>query len=212
MSSGTNLFLIVSLLIAGLMVLVAAGTFAYGKLLDKTLAGKQAELAAAQQKVDENTVEEFVRLRDRLSSGKDLLNNHIVLSQFFDDLEGMTLQSVRFNSMKLAVAGDRSAKIEMQGTAKNFNALAAQSNAFAGDKRIKRAIFSGITLKDGLVTFTLTADIDPKLVVENVNRPAPAPTGDASATVPASQPFGTTTPSASGASATTSKSKQPATP
>lgn len=168
MSSGSNVFLIASLVFAGVIVAISVGVFAYNKLLQHTLESKQAELAKAQASVNEDTVEEFVRLRDRLSSGKDLLNNHVELSQFFTALETLTLQNVGFTSMKLAVAGDKSAKIEMNGTARNFNALAAQSNAFAGEKRIKRAIFSGISLNDQKqVKFTLTADIDPRMIVAN---------------------------------------------
>lgn len=168
MSSGSNVFLIASLIFAGLIVAIAVGVFAYNKLLQHTLAAKQAKLSTAQASVNEDTVEEFVRLRDRLSNGKDLLNNHVELSQFFTSLESLTLQNVGFTSMKLSIAGDKSAKLQMDGTARNFNALAAQSNAFAGEKRIKRAIFSGITLNEQKqVEFTLTADIDPRLITAN---------------------------------------------
>ena len=149
------------------MIAVAAGVFAYNRFLLHTLAAKQAQLTTAQSQVDENTVEEFIRLRDRLSSGKDLLDNHVVLSQFFDTLESLTLQNVQFTDLKLSVAGDHTATIEMTGTAKNFNALAAQSNAFAANKLIKRAIFSDITLTDSkAVSFKLTADVDSKLIVQ----------------------------------------------
>lgn len=166
MREGNNLFLIVSLILAGVVALVAAGVFAYDQYLIHTLASKQAQLAAAQGSVDDNTIEEFIRLRDRLSNGEDLLTNHIQLSQFFDVLGNLTLQNVRFNSLKLVVAGDHTATIDVTGTAKTFNALAAQSNAFATEKRIKRAIFSGITVDSSkLVAFRLTADIDPRLII-----------------------------------------------
>lgn len=188
--SGTNLFLVVSLCIAGLMLVIAVGTFGYSKLLERKLVGKQADLAAAQAKINENTIDEFVRLRDRLTTGKELLNNHIVLSQFFDSLEKLTLQNVTFEDLKLTVANDRSAKLEMQGSARSFNALAAQSNALAGEKLIKRAIISGITIKDGLVTFKLTADIDPKLLVEGSGVAARGTQSTTPATAP---PAATTT-------------------
>ncbi|MDB5190214.1 MAG: putative pilN [Parcubacteria group bacterium] len=166
MRGSNNIFLIVSVVILGIVVLMAVGVFAYDKYLTNSLQTKADQLATAQKRVDQNTIEEFVRLRDRLNTGTDLLTNHIVLSQFLDTLESLTLQNVRFNSMKLAVAGDHTAKIDILGTAKTFNALAAQSNAFAGEKLIKRAIFANITLSQSkLVTFRLTADIDPRLVV-----------------------------------------------
>ena len=198
-SSGTNLFLIASLIIAGLVIAVAVGVFAYNKFLLHTLASKQAELTTAQSQVDENTVEDFIRLRDRLANGKDLLDNHVVLSQFFDALESLTLQNVQFTDMKLSVAGDHTATLEMTGTAKNFNALAAQSNAFAADKRIKRAIFSDITITDSkLVSFKLSADVDSELITQGATVSAPATTSDSS--VPAT--VTSTTTSSAGTSTT----------
>lgn len=143
----------------------AAGSFAYQKYLTYQLEQKMELLSEAQAGVSEEQVEDFVRLRDRLSSGNALLSNQIVLSRFFDTLEDLTLQNVRFNSMELAVAGDGSANLEVEGTARNFNTLAAQSNAFAGERGIRRAIFSSIALTDTRqVTFRLTADIDARLV------------------------------------------------
>lgn len=192
MQSGTNLFLVVSLIIAGVVVALAAGTFLYNRFLLQTLASKQTQLSQAQGQVDENTIEDFVRLRDRLSTSKGLLTNHVVLSQFFDTLEALTLQGVRFDDMKLTVAGDKSAKLEMSGTAKSFNSLAAQSNALAGEKRIKRAIFSDITVTAGkLVSFKMTADVDSKLVVEG-NAPLHSNTAPA-ATAPVKSTVATTT-------------------
>ncbi len=200
MSSGTNLFLFVSLAIALVAVVMAVGTFLYNKYLTSTLASKQTQLATAQSQVDEDQVEEFIRLRDRLSNGQDLLANHVELSQFFDALEALTLQNVRFDSLKLTVANDRTAQLVMTGTAKNFNALAAQSNLFAGDKRIKRAIFSDITLgEDRLVSFSLTADVDSELVVEGSEADNVLPPVTDTQPPAAEQPVaGTSTASSSG--------------
>jgi hypothetical protein len=74
----------------------------------------------------------------------------------------------------------------MAGVAKNFNALAAQSTAFANDKRFKRAIFSGFVLdqKDGTVKFEVKADVESSLVTETA----------ASVAAPPVQPVGTSTP------------------
>lgn len=205
MHSGNNVFLVASLLLAVVMCVIAGGVFAYDKFLTHTLATKEALLADAQAKVDQNTIEDFVRLRNRLSSSKDLLNSHIKISQFFDDLESVTLQNVRFSSMKLSVAGDNTAKLQMAGTAKTFNALAAQSNAFAADKHFKRAIFSGIGINDQkLVSFTLTADIGSELIVQNgAAQPAPANAAPTSQSVPVAPPSSAATVVSTSSPATT---------
>lgn len=174
-STGTNLFLIAALFIGGLAVIAAIGTYAYDKYLQNVLEAKAEELAVAQREVNQDQVEEFVRLRDRLVHGRELLNNHIGLSQLFDVLEAETLQTVKYESLKLRVADDNTAQLDIEGTARSFNALAAQSNAFAAQKGIRRAIFSGIVVnQNNTVSFRLTADLDPRLVIA-AETVAPAP-------------------------------------
>lgn len=205
MRSGTNVFLVVCLIIAGLVVALAVGTFLYGRYLDSALASKQAQLAQAQSQVDQNSVQDFVRLRDRLTTAKTLLSTHVVLSQFFDRLEALTLQNVSYSNMTLTVAGDNTAQLQMTGTAKSFNALAAQSNAFASEKSIKRAIFSNITVTNGnQVSFQLTADIDSSLILEGN---APLAASAAQTVTQQTPPPASSLPAASATtSATTTKS------
>lgn len=191
-STGNNVFLIAALFIAGVAILATAGTYAYDRFLKHELESRAAELAEAQRSVNQDQVEDFVRLRDRLSYGMNLLNSHVALSQAFDMLESETLTNVKFKTLKIGVANDRTARLEIDGTARNFNALAAQSNAFAADKRIKSAIFSGITVnKDTTVNFALTADLDTKLIVsQNTTAPALAPQANPA---PVSLPAASTT-------------------
>jgi len=180
MSFANNLFLLVSLGIGGLAILAAVLVLAYAQFLMHIEDTKAAELQKEQESVSAETVKEYVRLKDRFNSGQQLLSNHITLSRFFDELEVLTLQNVQFNSLRLSVAGDGAAKIELDGAAKNFNALAVQSNAVASDKKIKRAIFSGIrfdsnTEKSSRILFKLTADLEPDLVHGATPTPAAVP-------------------------------------
>ena len=188
-----------------LSLVAAGGTFAYDKYLQSSLEAKAEELAVAQREVNQDQVEDFVRLRDRLTYGQGLLDNHIALGQVFDVLEEQTLTNVRFSSLDLTVADDRTAQIDISGTARNFNALAAQSNAFAAEKGIRRAIFSGIVVnEDNTVSFTLTADLDGKLLIDDGSRaqasqpaagPAVAPAPTQTAPAPAeTAPAATTSP------------------
>lgn len=159
------MLLIVSFVIAGIVILMAVGVFAYEKFLQSEADKKAADLQTAQQNVNQETVAGFLRLKDRLTSAQTILDNHVELSQFFTLLEGLTLNTVRFTALTVTVNSDRGAEIKMSGTAKDFNALAAQSASFATDKRIKQAIFSGITSDKNGVTFSVVAKLDPKLVV-----------------------------------------------
>lgn len=189
--------MLVSFGVAGLTILASGAVFAYDRYLTYVQGAKEAELKKAQEAVNPDTVKEFIRLKDRFASGKTLLDKHVTLTNFFDELEGVTLQNIQFSDLTLIVAGDGTAKVEMNGVAKNFNALAAQSNAVAADKKIKRAIFSGIGFDAGNthLKFRLTAELDPSLVTGASAGSGSALSLPASATnsVPAPVTTGTTT-------------------
>lgn len=144
---------------------LALAIFFYGRFLAGSKTAKDAELARAQANIDPATVENFVRLRNRLASGEILLEKHIAFSAFFTLLEKLLPGSVRFTKLNLSINDAGVSKVEGSGVAKNFNALAAASNAFAEDGRIKNAIFSNISVNEsGSVSFALSATLDPKIV------------------------------------------------
>ena len=188
--SGTNILFIVGLLIFLFGALACAGTFLYSSYLKNIETTKGQQLVAEQKKVDPNTVEQFVRLKNRLTASQTLMRQHIELSQFLDLLGTITLDDVSFKSMSVQVADDRTAQIQLIGQAASFNALAAESKQFAAQPYIKSAIFSNIapSAKDNTVAFTINATLDPRIVVESQ-----APTGSTQpqAAVP---PNGTTLP------------------
>ncbi len=154
--------------VLGISVLLALGVFAYGRILAVAQASKDAELAKAEAMIDSATVENFVRLRNRLVSSQALLNNHIAVSGFFSTLEKILPATARFSTLRLiADSTTGKMKLDASGVAKNFNVLAAVSSAFSADGRIKDAIFSNIVVnsKDSSVSFALSATLDPKLVI-----------------------------------------------
>lgn len=198
--SGTNIFFIVGGVIAIVSVALAAGVFGYEMYLKNARDQKSANLTQAQKDVNIDTVEGFIRLKSRLNTVQNLLDQHVMLSEFFDTLESRTLQTVRFSGLSLAVEDDRSAEIKMEGVARSFNALAAQSSMIAAEKRIKRAIFSDISVNEnGTVAFSLTATIDPRLITSGDVLPGipdtattlPAP---AASTAPVAPTTATTSP------------------
>ncbi len=182
----------------GIAVLLAVAIFAYAHFLKSGSEQKALDLEAAQAGVSEETVDGFIRLRDRLTSSSMVLNQHVMLTQFFDSLEELTLQGVRFTSLEIVVSDDHGAEVAMTGVAKNFNALAGQSAAFAAERRIKQAIFADITAdRNGVVTFGVTAKLDPSFV--NIQGSVPAAWSPQSPPVPepVAAPAATTTAASS---------------
>jgi len=161
-----GVFNFLSYLILVAVFAFAIGIFLYGRILVADESAKNDALAKAEAAINPATVENFVRLRDRLLSGKELIANHVAFSGFFTSLGELTPATVRFSSIHLSIDDAGIIKLEGSGAAKNFNALAAASIAFARDERIKNAIFSNIKVgnKDNSVSFALSAALDPKIV------------------------------------------------
>lgn len=177
-SSGSGILLLISILILFIAVVCTVGVFLYDGYLTSVEKAKAAQLVLAQQNVNLTTVQDFIRLRNRLVAAKGILDNHTELSRFFTLLGTITEQNVSFNSLSVQVANDHSATIELQGTAKSFNSLAVEASTFASQPDIKSAIFSGISSQKNLITFTVDATLAPELVV------APPAAGTQSSSVP----------------------------
>ncbi len=202
--------------VLGIVFLLAIGIFFYGRYLSSDQAAKDATLAKQTAAIDRNTVVGFVRLRNRLNLGAKLLDNHVAASGFFAALEQLMPTNVRLTSLHLSVdTTSNTAKIEGQGVAKSFNALAVVSSAFAADGRIKDAIFSKIAInKDSSVSFNLSATLDQKLTtfsIDSFSQSLPAQAAQpAQATQPAQQPVAPASLSAPAAGGPAASSSSPA--
>jgi len=141
--------------------LLAIGVFLYGRILAADKSAKDRELNEKVAAIDPKTVENFIRLRNRLTSSGTLLKGHIAFSTFFSSLDKIIPATVRFTVLDLSVSPSGVSRMEGTGLAKSFNALAAASAAFATDGRIRDAIFSSIRVnRDNSVSFSLVATLD----------------------------------------------------
>jgi len=165
-SSGlTGAFGFFSYAVLGIVFLLALGILFYGRILAADKSSKDKALFAAEKAIDAKTIENFVRLRNRLTSSETLLGGHVAFSTFFSSLEKILPATVRFTTLRLSLDSAGVSKMEGTGVAKSFNALAAASAAFAADGRIKDAIFSNINInRDSSVSFALAATLDPKII------------------------------------------------
>ena len=163
--SGTNVLMLIGMIFIVLAVVASGGVFLYGKYLGGVITSKEEAITKAQSSIDQASVEEFIRLRNRFNAANGLLDEHVAFSQFLELLEKAALQNVRFSSLLYTKADNGDHHLEMSGVARSFNALAAQSNAFAKEPYVRSAIFSDINvLPEGSVTFSFSARLDSKLV------------------------------------------------
>ena len=77
-------------------------------------------LLAAEKAIDAKTVENFLRLRNRLTSSEALLGGHVAFSSFFSSLEKDTAYDGPFYHAPSLARRRRRVKMEGTGVAKSF--------------------------------------------------------------------------------------------
>jgi hypothetical protein len=115
----------------------------------------------------------LISLNNRIEESKKLLNSHLAISPVFTMLEQNVLRNIRLKNMKFSYAGSDKIKIELAGTAADYDALSKQSDAFGSEalrKFISTPVISDFNpTADGSISFNFTANVDPKLVsYENI--------------------------------------------
>lgn len=178
---------IVAIFILILSLLGATGVFLYEQFLKTTITSKRESLERARSAFEPATIKELSRLNTRLTIGQQLLNAHVSYSRLFDEIELLTLQSVRFAEFSLAETEPGVMGVSMKGAAASFNALALQADAFGRSRVIQNPIFSDFNVDQfGAVTFSFEGVVNNSEILytprsgsgtqETVNQP-PAPTG-----------------------------------
>ena len=181
----------VSYAILAVALLLAAGVFGYKYYLSIVLDAKDLALSKKVESIDRSQLNDLLRLENRLSSAKNLLNGHIALSSVFDLLEKDTLASVRLASLSVSFTNGQQSSLTTSGTAASFNAVAVQSAVLNKEPSLKNTLFSGLTFgKEGSVSFSVATNLDPSLFAFNPlssNEPI-APTTEGTSSPPASLP------------------------
>ena len=166
--SSISLFLLISIIIFIVTMAAASGVWLWRESLVKKVDKDVADLEAAKKTYIDNTINDLIRLNDRIEVSKSLLQKHLAVSPVFTLLEKNVLRFVRLKSMKFSYAGRDKIKIDLSGTADSYDVLSKQSDAF-GDESLRDLIsqpvisdFNPIT--EGGVSFNFSASVYPKLV------------------------------------------------
>ena len=142
----------------------AGGVFLYEKFLNSSIERKKESLETAKAAFEPELIRQLSRLGIKLATAESLLGEHVALSSFFEFLEEITLETIRFNSFSYTI-DETGLKISMEGEALSFAAVALQSDEFAKQRYLREPVFSGLDLDDtGNVEFMVTAYVDPALV------------------------------------------------
>jgi len=142
-------------------ILAAAGLFLFEQFTIQNIERKRVSLDRARAAFEPATIKELSRLNTRLEVGNALLATHVAPSYLFDEIEALTLDSVRFKDFAFGESGPGRVLVSMAGEARSFNALALQSDAIGDSDFFTEPIFADLNLDDtGNVVFSFSAVVD----------------------------------------------------
>jgi hypothetical protein len=145
-----------------LAILAAGGVFSFEKYTESAIQSKQDSLARSREAFEPATILELSRLDGRISAAEKLLKTHTSASRLFDELEKVTLSSVKYDTFEYSASTPGHLLLTMTGEAQSYNAVALQSDAFSKSTIVTDPIFSNVTVgKSGAITFNFTGVIDP---------------------------------------------------
>ena len=155
-----GIFMLLAISIFVISIALGVGVFFYEKIIESSIESKAESLDRAQAAFEPGLIRELSRLSARIDSSKDLLNSHTALSAFFEHLEKVTLQTVRFSNLSISEEDGKTA-LSMNGEAESFSSIALQDQRFGDSDIIVEPIFSNLSLDaSGNVTFSFFASID----------------------------------------------------
>ena len=94
-----------------LAIIGAGGMYAFQQYTNQQITAKQQSLALQREAFQPSTIEELARLDTRINVGESLLSAHLSTSDLFDELEKLTLASVRYEASAIqSCQGTRSSR------------------------------------------------------------------------------------------------------
>jgi hypothetical protein len=160
------------MLIAVILFVASLGgagfTFLAKGYLEKVQEDSRKNLADNEKRFNLPLIEELKKANTKIDLAKQLIQNHIAVSEALNIIANLTAEKVYFTSFQF-LAGDAKAttyRIKMAGVADSFNSIAFQSDVFGKsskygtNKVIKNPILSDLSVSDaGDVKFNFTGDI-----------------------------------------------------
>ncbi len=143
-----------------LAILGAGGIYLFQEYTVGQITSKQDSLARSREAFEPSTIQELARLDNRIEASKSLLTQHIAVSKLFNELEALTLSSVRYTDFSYSTPTAGHVVLTMTGQAASFNAVALQSDSFSKSTVVTDPIFSNVNVdRTGAISFDFTGVI-----------------------------------------------------
>jgi len=168
-----SIFMTIATVLFILSIASAGGAYAYKQYLYNTQNTYKGQLATRENQFNINLIEQLKAENVKIDLSRQVLNNHIALSQVFDMISRITTENVRFMNLDISVpaindTNNGQVKIALQGYGTSFSAVAFQSDVlnqldqYGLRNVIKNPILSNPTQgTNNTISFGFSATVDP---------------------------------------------------
>jgi len=153
-----------------LSITVAGGLYLYKAILDRNIEVMSQNIDRVKEAIEPELIESLAEADRRIESSRLLIDNHMVVSPIFSLLERLTLKSVRYMDFDYKILTEGGPTFSLTGEARNYSALALQSDALGSEKVIKEPIFANLSLNEvGNVTFNFSTPVAASFLLHKNN-------------------------------------------
>src|SRR3989344_2014640 len=154
-----NIILVIAFFVFFVTLIVWGGMYFYKTSIDKRIAESEKELQSK---------EANLKIDERLSIAKGLLQNHVAFSTILTLLEEITAKNIGLTGLKYSVDSDNgSITLDLSAQAPSYSAVYAQVEAWREMRSILREVKVDMPRVDtvsGIVSFAAKLAIDPGYV------------------------------------------------
>ena len=161
-----GIFPVLAVIILAITILSAVGLFFYKSYLQNKKDNLSTSISEIKDSFDQEVISDLESFDKKISTAKDILSSHLVLSPMFTLLGELTLPSIQYTNFEHQVTDD-GFSVQISGIARDYKSIAMQADVFNGESGhyFKNVIFSNL-IKDAKnnVTFDLEFNVDPSIL------------------------------------------------
>ncbi|MFZ3020491.1 MAG: hypothetical protein WA051_03205 [Minisyncoccia bacterium] len=146
-------------------IIAAIAVFGGQWYLNRSLASMGDALTNARNELEPERIQEINRAFDRINAAKGLLANHVMLSNFLDKFQSITVKNLRLTDFDFNMLSGKGITIGFRGEALGYVSVAEQADIFSKQTFFRNSSFYDLDLNEnGAVLFSYKAELDPAVI------------------------------------------------
>ena len=157
---------VIASIVLAVVIASSIGLYFYKNYLENKKNNLSTSISQIKDGFDQKVIGDLELFDKKISTAKDVLSSHLVLSPMFSLLGDLTLPSIQYTSFEHQVT-DKGFSVQISGLARDYKSIAMQADVFNGDDGhyFKNVIFSNLVKdKNNNVTFDLEFNVDPSIL------------------------------------------------